>query len=475
MGEVQEKFEKTHQKLRDPDSLSPRIRAMKESMDLFKTMDPKLNLLLERFRKTGAGQKINGVFQSGGVKKLGENLTSVKSSGLWGKLNGVKNSSLGSAVLNIAENGFNLQTFESMAAGYLWKKGVSGAFEMLAKGATFKTVAIKVGTKAITSIGLKIGGKLGAALVLQAAPIAGQIVSVLMFIPEIVSLVKLPFKMASNFLSKLNINFIKDFADSTGIRGLPDMLLLGGLGVAASIVAIPTLMGGLSLYFIGPVLGGTIGGISLFSVAQLPALSSFVPPREIEPGAHGTATGMIDLQPEPTTDLSNIHITPGCPSKDFWPVNGPVTQGPCGSYSHNYPGHTQAIDFGTALFTPIKATHNGVAELGGNMSSPWGCYIDVIGNCDGMIYRTRYGHMPCGTTNPNLVAINSSGGTSIVSGKGRVVATNDQITQGQIIGYVDSTGNSTGNHLHYELIGTSKMFRINDWVPSPGVYDVCNY
>ena len=33
----------------------------------------------------------------------------------------------------------------------------------------------------------------------------------------------------------------------------------------------------------------------------------------------------------------------------------------------------------------------------------------------------------------------------------RAVKAGQTVTQGQVIGYVGSTGSSTGNHLHYEL------------------------
>ena len=38
------------------------------------------------------------------------------------------------------------------------------------------------------------------------------------------------------------------------------------------------------------------------------------------------------------------------------------------------------------------------------------------------------------------------------------------VKEGQLIGYSDSTGNSTGNHLHFEI-------RVNDWVIDPAKFD----
>ena len=87
--------------------------------------------------------------------------------------------------------------------------------------------------------------------------------------------------------------------------------------------------------------------------------------------------------------------------------------------------HT-GIDFAAVLGTPIYATGDGVVETADNLERGYGNHV-VINH--GFGYQTLYGHMS------------------------RMVATVGQrVKRGQLIGYVGSTGESTGDHLHYEVI-----------------------
>lgn len=88
-------------------------------------------------------------------------------------------------------------------------------------------------------------------------------------------------------------------------------------------------------------------------------------------------------------------------------------------------GH-KGIDIAIAGGTPIYAAHNGtVAATTGHRS--YGNVV-MIDNGDGI--STLYAHM---------------------QPPGAIVSVGQTVTQGQVIGYVGSTGNSSGNHLHFEV------------------------
>ena len=45
------------------------------------------------------------------------------------------------------------------------------------------------------------------------------------------------------------------------------------------------------------------------------------------------------------------------------------------------------------------------------------------------------------------------------------VQVGDTVTQGQLIGYVGSTGDSTGNHCHFEMSYNDTLFSARDVFP----------
>jgi murein DD-endopeptidase MepM/ murein hydrolase activator NlpD len=83
------------------------------------------------------------------------------------------------------------------------------------------------------------------------------------------------------------------------------------------------------------------------------------------------------------------------------------------------------LDFTAAQGTPIYATANGVIKTAGNTGNGYGNHV-VINH--GYGYETLYGHM--------------------VRVKARV---GQRVERGDLIGYVGSTGKSTGPHCHYEV------------------------
>ena len=102
-----------------------------------------------------------------------------------------------------------------------------------------------------------------------------------------------------------------------------------------------------------------------------------------------------------------------------WPVPG------LNGVSRGFvPGGHRGLDITAAYNTPIYAANQGVVIISGVHWS-WGNYC-VIEHPDGM--TTLYAH--CSSV---------------------AVAQGDIVMQNQIVGYVGSTGVSTGNHLHFEV------------------------
>jgi len=110
------------------------------------------------------------------------------------------------------------------------------------------------------------------------------------------------------------------------------------------------------------------------------------------------------------------------PLEGNWPISsrfGPRrSPGGIGSTNH------QGIDIAAPGGTPILAAADGIV-----VQSFWnGGFGNFILIDHGGGYRTAYAH-------------NSR----------NIVSTGDRVVQGQVIGYVGTTGNSTGNHLHFEI------------------------
>lgn len=104
-------------------------------------------------------------------------------------------------------------------------------------------------------------------------------------------------------------------------------------------------------------------------------------------------------------------------------------------------GH-RAVDYAAALGTPIRAVGDGTVTYAGWNSSGYGNLTSIRHNST---YSTNYGHQ------------------SKIS-----VRVGQKIKQGQIIGYVGSTGFSTGPHLHYEMLKNgSKINPLKEVLP-PG-------
>ena len=107
------------------------------------------------------------------------------------------------------------------------------------------------------------------------------------------------------------------------------------------------------------------------------------------------------------------------------------------------------IDLAAPGGTPIYAAASGYVQVAGWSSGGYGNYVIIYHGSmsDGNAYSTLYGHM-----------------RSVATSAGKYVK------QGELIGYVGSTGNSTGNHLHLEVWkGGKKANAVNPrgYIPFP--------
>jgi murein DD-endopeptidase MepM/ murein hydrolase activator NlpD len=82
------------------------------------------------------------------------------------------------------------------------------------------------------------------------------------------------------------------------------------------------------------------------------------------------------------------------------------------------------VDIANEVNTPIRATADGIVTYAGWESG----YGRLVAIEHGYGYSTRYGH--CARID---------------------VKVGDEVSRGEIIGYVGSTGRSTGSHVHYEV------------------------
>ena len=114
-------------------------------------------------------------------------------------------------------------------------------------------------------------------------------------------------------------------------------------------------------------------------------------------------------------------------------IGGPDTGGSGispvnGSLNQNFGGSHKGMDMGVKSGTPVKAHASGVVSFTGQDSS-YGNYIELNHGK----YKTRYGHLK-----------------SILVSKGQ------RVNKGQIIAKSGSTGNSSGPHLHFEVLVNGK-------------------
>ena len=116
------------------------------------------------------------------------------------------------------------------------------------------------------------------------------------------------------------------------------------------------------------------------------------------------------------------------------PINGARLSSPFGMRKHPIDGFNKmhrGTDFAAPMGTPIMASGSGTIKKAGSCGGGGNCVV-IRHNST---YQTIYAHM-------------SKFANGIKKGM--------RVKQGQTIGYVGSTGKSTGPHLHYEVIVNGK-------------------
>lgn len=143
-------------------------------------------------------------------------------------------------------------------------------------------------------------------------------------------------------------------------------------------------------------------------------------------GSDGSGENLIDSS-ENTTTSDDVVMSDGF--YPIWPLPGYGTGAITCYYGDG--GH-MGLDLGAPYGTPIVAAQDGQV-LSAEYHWSWGNNVLIYHNGT---YQTRYAHM-----------------------SSMAVSAGQYVTAGQTIGYVGSTGNSTGNHLHFEVYQNG--YRVN--------------
>jgi LysM repeat protein len=158
-----------------------------------------------------------------------------------------------------------------------------------------------------------------------------------------------------------------------------------------------------------------LGGTFLFIPNGQGPIITWNPGRDIETDASGNVIG-VNFAPGQSGSCGSVTPAGG----SYW--TNPL---PNGTWMRGfYAGHS-GIDLAASTGTPIFAANSGNVLFSG--FSRWG-YGEAIVIEHGPILSTLYGHM-----------------------SSRNVSCGQYVVAGQVIGFVGSTGNSSGPHLHFEI------------------------
>lgn len=166
--------------------------------------------------------------------------------------------------------------------------------------------------------------------------------------------------------------------------------------------------------------GATAGDPAL---ADLQAVAATL--RELRQALPGQREGLERVNAALVEELARRDAVPS-----IWPVRGLVTS----RYGWRWGRFHNGVDIAAPRGTPIMAAAPGRVVFSG-----WdGAFGNTVIIDHGYGYRTLYAH-----NSRNAVQVG------------------DQVGRGQVIGYVGSTGRSTGPHVHYEVLVNGR--NVNPW------------
>ena len=140
------------------------------------------------------------------------------------------------------------------------------------------------------------------------------------------------------------------------------------------------------------------------------------------------------------------------------PINGAKLSSRYGFRIHPILGYNQmhqGTDFAAPIGTPVMASGAGTVEYSG-----WkGGYGKFISIRHSPVYQTNYAHL---------------------QDYAKGIRRGAKVQQGQVIGYLGSTGSSTGPHLHYEVVvngrkENSQTLKLPSAAPLEGNFNVCEF
>jgi len=150
----------------------------------------------------------------------------------------------------------------------------------------------------------------------------------------------------------------------------------------------------------------------------------------------------VEAAPPPiVTEVASLGAVP-ITNTDLvvWPVVDPSRtsdgfgprSAPCSGCSSSHDG----VDFLPGVGTPVMSIADGVVVLATEAGGGLGVNVEVQHNIGGELITSSYAHMQFGSL---------------------AVAVGQQVTAGQQLGLVGSTGQSTGPHLHLEMFGADNV------------------